>query len=168
MHSAADDPQSGPGFPIRTSLDQRSLPTPQGFSQVTTSFIASQRQDIHRMPLRPDHADPKSMNFRHLQLPRLSRIEERSFVSSAATRQAHDGLLPTRTTWPSTTRHRQAVEHVCPSVWTRHVERTASRRRATRRSLSTSRILSANRAWGARLQHTQLAKEPNRGQPEGA
>ena len=40
------------GFPIRRFLDQSSFAAPQGISQRTTSFIASQRQGIHRMPLR--------------------------------------------------------------------------------------------------------------------
>ena len=39
------------GFPIRKSSDQSSFAAPQGLSQRTTSFIASQRQGIHRMPL---------------------------------------------------------------------------------------------------------------------
>ena len=39
------------GFPIRKSLDQSLFAAPQGLSQRTTSFIASQRQGIHRMPL---------------------------------------------------------------------------------------------------------------------
>ena len=40
------------GFPIRKSADQRLFAPPHGLSQRTTSFIASQRQGIHRMPLR--------------------------------------------------------------------------------------------------------------------
>ncbi len=40
------------GFPIRKSADQSSLAAPRGLSQLTTSFIASQRQGIHQMPLR--------------------------------------------------------------------------------------------------------------------
>ena len=40
------------GFLIRKSLDQSSFAAPQGLSQRTTSFIASQRQGIHRMLLR--------------------------------------------------------------------------------------------------------------------
>ena len=40
------------GFPIRRSLDQSSFAAPQSLSQRTTSFIASQRQGIHRVPLR--------------------------------------------------------------------------------------------------------------------
>ena len=42
---------NGRGFPIRTSADQRSLASPPGFSQRATSFIASQCQGIHQMPL---------------------------------------------------------------------------------------------------------------------
>ena len=41
-----------PGFPIRTSTDQRLFAPPRSFSQRITSFIASQRQGIHQMPLR--------------------------------------------------------------------------------------------------------------------
>ena len=40
------------GFPIRKSADQSLFAAPHGLSQRTTSFIASQRQGIHRMPLR--------------------------------------------------------------------------------------------------------------------
>ena len=40
------------GFPIRTSADQSFFAAPHGFSQRSTSFIASQRQGIHRTPLR--------------------------------------------------------------------------------------------------------------------
>ena len=39
------------GFPIRKSADQSLFAAPHGLSQRTTSFIASQRQGIHRMPL---------------------------------------------------------------------------------------------------------------------
>ena len=40
------------GCPIRKSTDQSLFAAPRGLSQRTTSFIASQRQGIHRMPLR--------------------------------------------------------------------------------------------------------------------
>ena len=40
------------GFPIRISADQSFFAAPRGFSQRSTSFIASQRQGIHQMPLR--------------------------------------------------------------------------------------------------------------------
>lgn len=39
------------GFPIRKSTDQRVLASPRGLSQPITSFIASQCQGIHKMPL---------------------------------------------------------------------------------------------------------------------
>ena len=45
-------PLSKVGFPIRTSTDQSFFAAPRGFSQRSTSFIASQRQGIHRTPLR--------------------------------------------------------------------------------------------------------------------
>ena len=40
------------GCPIRKSMDQSVFAAPHGLSQRITSFIASQRQGIHRMPLR--------------------------------------------------------------------------------------------------------------------
>src|SRR6185437_6210587 len=40
------------GFPIRKSADQSFFAAPRGLSQRSTSFIASQRQGIHRTPLR--------------------------------------------------------------------------------------------------------------------
>ena len=40
------------GFPIRRFTDQRLFAAPRDLSQRTTSFIASQRQGIHRIPLR--------------------------------------------------------------------------------------------------------------------
>ena len=41
-----------PGFPIRKSMDQSLLTAPHSLSQRATSFIASQCQGIHQMPLR--------------------------------------------------------------------------------------------------------------------
>src|SRR6202012_880187 len=38
------------GCPIRKFLDQSLVAAPQDLSQRTTSFIASQRQGIHRIP----------------------------------------------------------------------------------------------------------------------
>ncbi len=38
------------GCPIRTSLDQRLFAPPQGFSQLITSFFASESLGIHRLP----------------------------------------------------------------------------------------------------------------------
>ena len=50
MDSGGDHPK-GWGCPIRISADQRSLAPPHSFSQRATSFIASQCQGIHQMPL---------------------------------------------------------------------------------------------------------------------
>src|SRR5438477_1724577 len=50
MNSDKDTP-CGVGCPIRRSRDHRSLASPPGFSQRATSFIASQCQGIHQMPL---------------------------------------------------------------------------------------------------------------------
>ena len=40
-----------PGCPIRTSRDQGLFAPPPGFSQLITSFFASESQGIHRLPL---------------------------------------------------------------------------------------------------------------------
>jgi hypothetical protein len=40
----------GMGCPIRTPMDQRFFAAPHGFSQLSTSFIASVCQGIHRTP----------------------------------------------------------------------------------------------------------------------
>ena len=45
-------PLSKVGFPIRKFTDQSFFAAPRDLSQRSTSFIASQRQGIHRMPLR--------------------------------------------------------------------------------------------------------------------
>src|SRR3546814_11612565 len=50
MYSPLDTP-CGVGFPIRTLPDQSLLPAPRHFSQAATSFIASDRQGIHRVRL---------------------------------------------------------------------------------------------------------------------
>ena len=49
---ATDWRRSRVGFPIRKSMDQCLFAAPHGLSQRTTSFIASQRQGIHQIPLR--------------------------------------------------------------------------------------------------------------------
>ena len=51
MDSVHGNPE-GLGCPIRKSTDQSLFAAPRDLSQRTTSFIASQRQGIHRMPLR--------------------------------------------------------------------------------------------------------------------
>ena len=52
MNSVMDDSAlPEPGSPIRTSPDQSLLAAPRGLSQLATSFIASLRLGIHRLPL---------------------------------------------------------------------------------------------------------------------
>lgn len=65
-----------PGSPIQTPLVQRLLPTPQGFSQATASFFASDCQGIHRMrfsswPYHPIHRLTR-LSYRIIYLPSLS------------------------------------------------------------------------------------------------
>ena len=55
------------GFPIRKSADQSSFAAPHGLSQRITSFIASQRQGIHRMLLR--HLIVLMIDVREIQRP---------------------------------------------------------------------------------------------------
>ena len=49
---SADDTAEAVGCPIRKSSDHSLLAAPRGLSQRATSFIASQCQGIHQMPLR--------------------------------------------------------------------------------------------------------------------
>ena len=49
MYSDSDTAEAV-GFPIRKSMDQSLFAAPRDLSQRTTSFIASERQGIHRMP----------------------------------------------------------------------------------------------------------------------
>src|SRR6201996_7007251 len=51
-HKVLEFQLSKVGFPIRKSVDQSFFAAPHGLSQRSTSFIASQRQGIHRTPLR--------------------------------------------------------------------------------------------------------------------
>ena len=59
------------GFPIRKSMDQSLFAAPHGLSQRTTSFIASQRQGIHRIPLR--HLIALIIDARRSAAARVSR-----------------------------------------------------------------------------------------------
>jgi hypothetical protein len=83
------------GFPIRKCPDQSLFAAPRTLSQRTTSFIASQRQGIHRIPLRhlivlidDDHPSPKE----RIASP------ERPVLQSAPGHHAvrHDGFSPIR------------------------------------------------------------------------
>jgi hypothetical protein len=65
------------GFPIRKFLDQSPFAAPQDLSQRTTSFIASQHQGIHQIPLRHlitliINAHPRHARARSRQRPQMS------------------------------------------------------------------------------------------------
>ncbi len=72
------------GFPIRKSVDQSFFAAPHGLSQRSTSFIASQRQGIHRTPLR------------HL-IALIINIHTLGRMSSASKRQELEELFDART-----------------------------------------------------------------------
>ena len=80
MYSVQDDP-CGPGFPIRTSSDQRLLPPSRSFSQGATSFIASRCQGIHQMPFNA------CSKFRHAQVIRPSCSGTTPFASLEGSNQ---------------------------------------------------------------------------------
>src|SRR5271165_5850227 len=52
QRASSEQQRSKVGFPIRKFTDQSLFAAPHDLSQRTTSFIASQRQGIHRIPLR--------------------------------------------------------------------------------------------------------------------
>ena len=52
QQSSSEQQRSKVGFPIRKFPDQSLFAAPRNLSQRTTSFIASQRQGIHQIPLR--------------------------------------------------------------------------------------------------------------------
>ena len=77
------------GFPIRRFTDQSLFAAPRDLSQRTTSFIASQRQGIHQIPLRHLIAliakarVPVSSIDRQSTDKRVSWLEKTSFASNA-------------------------------------------------------------------------------------
>src|SRR6478735_8459238 len=84
-----------PGFPIRKSADQRLLAPPPGFSQRATSFIASQCQGIHQMPLlRAFRATPNGKHHRRNVPPRATG-ETNGVSPKAQTRRPPDNCPET-------------------------------------------------------------------------
>jgi hypothetical protein len=104
------------GFPIRKSLDHSSFAAPQGLSQRTTSFIASQRQGIHRMLLRhlialmidarrlrnrPEQKDqPPALSDQRLMLAK--HIPHRALAPAQDMFPLHDVKHPRLADWQST------------------------------------------------------------------
>ena len=73
------------GFPIRKSTDQSLFAAPHGLSQRITSFIASCRQGIHRMPLR--HLITLITNVHPCLCYRTSHYLSTMYSTSVQTRQ---------------------------------------------------------------------------------
>src|SRR4249919_3812920 len=63
------------GFPIRTCSDQCLLPAPRAFSQAATSFIASDRQGIHRVRLFAYHITAKFLGYMATNKPTTLRFK---------------------------------------------------------------------------------------------
>ncbi len=119
MYSDGDDPK-GPGFPIRISTDQSLFAAPHGFSQRTTSFIASRRQGIHQTPLRR-LIDPTSNG-------------QRPMVSSTTGRSPEDGTSSALYYPVSTTERSNSPDHLVPPHLT--VQREPTRTGLARSSRS--------------------------------
>jgi hypothetical protein len=122
--NSAQDTRYRVGCPIRTSRDHRSLASPPGFSQRATSFIASQCQGIHQMPLLaldPRRNQRLTHGFRRTKPPRTGAKPPRqtashedtsricpSLAAQAYPPRSHDKLSlhpikqRARTEWPRT------------------------------------------------------------------
>ena len=178
-----DDPK-GPGFPIRTSADQRLLSSPRGFSQSATSFIASWCQGIHQMPLtlrlialQPDHP------FRPPGKP--GRPSGSSDRSATKTRPMQNSRRTTRTPCGTqTARHlphgtrKDPQGYTSPAAHETHSPATRTRQKADRKPEQRSRPAARKRAssrssyprcptaGGPQSPPSRAAPEPPSGDPE--
>src|SRR5271156_1530870 len=88
--ASSEQQRSKVGFPIRKFTDQSLFAAPHDLSQRTTSFIASQRQGIHQIPLRHLIAlIAKARVFvcrliSEITRQRTSWLEKTSFASNAS------------------------------------------------------------------------------------
>jgi hypothetical protein len=88
--ASSEQQRSKVGFPIRKFTDQSLFAAPHDLSQRTTSFIASQRQGIHQIPLRHLIAliAKARVLVRSIDSARLNKrapwLEKTSFASSAS------------------------------------------------------------------------------------
>jgi len=101
--ASSEQQRSKVGFPIRRFTDQSLFAAPHDLSQRTTSFIASQRQGIHQIPLRhlialiakarfggrrTDHREQRTCVLRCLSsdvpIPNAFGVEKTSFASNAS------------------------------------------------------------------------------------
>ena len=89
LQTSSEQQRSKVGFPIRKFSDQSLFAAPRNLSQRTTSFIASQRQGIHQIPLR--HLIALIAKARSLSMPPIGKSaanslwrEKTSFASNAS------------------------------------------------------------------------------------
>ncbi len=121
------------GFPIRKSSDQSAFAAPRGLSQRTTSFIASQRQGIHRMPF--VHLIAPMTHARPSRRKDATRPRQRRALPHSAHGRAILPMPPRRTarsdTRPETT---MPAEARAPTIHDRHLCRTRPADRSCDRS----------------------------------
>ena len=156
--ASSEQQRSKVGFPIRRFPDQSLFAAPRDLSQRTTSFIASQRQGIHQIPLR--HlialiAKARSSKTPHGEKPRFSRgprSANRGRTLSGAKRpvllQTHPGIL--------------AVSHVDPRLVARRPngDKTHPRRRGPSRALRRTSRLIRSPTECASSSRCQISKGP--------
>ena len=89
QRASSEQQRSKVGFPIRKFPDQSLFAAPRNLSQRTTSFIASQRQGIHQIPLW--HLIALIAKARSLSMPPIGKSaanslwrEKTSFASNAS------------------------------------------------------------------------------------
>jgi hypothetical protein len=153
-------------------MDQSLFAAPHGFSQRTTSFIASQRQGIHQMPLRrlialisqcPDNPDDHSMErsaapaSAGLESPALERPVARICLSTRSTRCWRPGRRAVRPAPPCPEMPCIAQEHPVPRHGKSNPFFTMSKIMITR-SPSDRQILS--RSMGRPATSTDVLKHP--------
>ena len=122
------------GFPIRKFTDQSLFAAPHDLSQRTTSFIASQRQGIHQIPLRhlialiakarsragSRNSEDGNQNARTFRLPISDfrfpspwRFEKTSFASNASGDLSGQAPNPRLVAYQTTENRRQRTDKSC-------------------------------------------------------
>ncbi len=89
--ASSEQQRSKVGFPIRRFSDQSLFAAPRNLSQRTTSFIASQRQGIHQIPLW--HLIALIAKARFYLSPTRRRRQTNSGVKRPVLLQTHPGIL---------------------------------------------------------------------------
>jgi len=165
MNSDGDDPK-GSGFPIRISADQSSFAAPHGFSQRTTSFIASRCQGIHQTPLRrlivPTSNGQRPNDRTSRPSPPTPSLGNRTFRQHCITQSArpNDPDDPTHTPFGASLGPGLARSHALHHV--QQPRATITRSIAPRPSPQ-SRPRPANRRRRGNLPLSRSSRHPNAG-----